>query len=72
MLTVCTTSGDEAYPQPDWGSGHLVACKGSSAWAKFGGGGSDDVPLACSNVVGNPKGRAYWEVRVNKKNGLLR
>ena len=67
-------AGEEPYLLPEWGTpGYLVACEGSSAWAKFGGGGSIDVPQVCSDVVAEgPTGRAYWEVRVEKKNGLLR
>ena len=43
--------GDEDYPQADWGAGYLVDVKGSSAWAKFGGGGSVDVPAISSTTV---------------------
>jgi hypothetical protein len=43
--------GADDYPEADWGAGYLVDVKGSSAWAKFGGGGSVDVPAISSSTV---------------------
>ena len=68
-----TYAGENAYPETDWGEGHLVLSKGSSASAKFSGGGSIDVPIVCSSIeVKTPIGRAYWEMRIEKSRGLLK
>ena len=68
-----THTGEEDYPQAKWGEGHLVVLKESSAFAKFGGAGSIDVPCITSDLeIAGPTGRAYWEVRVNKKIGLMK
>jgi len=64
--------GAEDAPRPDWGVCHLCQTNGSAAFAKFGGGGSSDVPTACSKLVATgPVGRAYWEVRFDKKGAGL-
>lgn len=64
--------GAEDAPRPPWGTCHLCQTTGSAAIARFGGGGSSDVPTACSKLVATgPTGRAYWEVRFDKKGAGL-
>ena len=64
--------GAEDAHRPPWGTCHLCQTTGSTAFARFGGGGSSDVPTACSNLVASgPTGRAYWEVRFDKKGAGL-
>jgi hypothetical protein len=64
--------GAEDAPRPPWGTCHLCQTTGSAAFARFGGGGSSDVPTACSKLVATgPTGRAYWEVRFDKKGAGL-
>lgn len=64
--------GAENAPRPHWGTCHLCNVNASSASAKFGGGGSSDVPTACSKIMATgPSGRAYWEVRFDKKGAGL-
>eukprot|EP00277_Geminigera_cryophila_P003496 CAMPEP_0179430970 /NCGR_PEP_ID=MMETSP0799-20121207/15972_1 /TAXON_ID=46947 /ORGANISM="Geminigera cryophila, Strain CCMP2564" /LENGTH=666 /DNA_ID=CAMNT_0021207657 /DNA_START=158 /DNA_END=2154 /DNA_ORIENTATION=+ len=66
-------SGEDEYPEAEWGERHLVVGRGASALAKFGGGGALDVPCVSSVIeVTSPPARAYWEVRVEKKIGLLK
>jgi hypothetical protein len=65
--------GLDDYPEASWGQGHLAVVNRCSASAKFGGGGSIDVPAVCSNInVSGPAGRTYWEMRIDKKVGLLK
>ena len=65
--------GEVDYPQADWGEGYNTATKGASCFAKFGGGGSIDVPMISSQMVVNGcDERGYWEVRVDKKIGLMK
>eukprot|EP00960_Hanusia_phi_P076828 768617-Hanusia_phi.AAC.4 len=46
----------------EWGQCYLCEVDGSSATAKFGGGGSHDVPTVCSSGEVTRKGRGFWRV----------
>ena len=53
--THCNTlqhiTGEDEYPEAEWGERHLVVGRGASALAKFGGGGALDVPCALFVVM---------------------
>eukprot|EP00287_Rhodomonas_sp_CCMP768_P006677 CAMPEP_0196746352 /NCGR_PEP_ID=MMETSP1091-20130531/65428_1 /TAXON_ID=302021 /ORGANISM="Rhodomonas sp., Strain CCMP768" /LENGTH=428 /DNA_ID=CAMNT_0042093307 /DNA_START=256 /DNA_END=1542 /DNA_ORIENTATION=+ len=50
-----------------WGAGHLVVANSATAHAKFGGGGSSDVPTITSKTEAQKTGCTYWEVRFDRK-----
>mmetsp|Transcript_24346 Transcript_24346/g.65105 ORF Transcript_24346/g.65105 Transcript_24346/m.65105 type:complete len:138 (+) Transcript_24346:74-487(+) len=60
---------DAPASRPQWGNGHLVAIAdgGTTATARFAGGGSDDVPTAVSAGPAVERGgHGVWEVRFDK------
>ena len=67
--------GAEKAPRPHWAApAYLCQVNGCGAVAEVRSSGNDAVPTVCSKIICDaPGGRAYWEVRIDRKGaGLIK